>query len=268
MATLLGALLQNESGGRNILQGNIGDINNRTGDLAKGYFQITDATWRDFGGLNTGYSRAIDAPYEVQAQVAGNIPLKRWGPNTISAMRATGRPIDLSMTLGQNLAAHGESFGTAPNVGGYSAPTGAPTTAAAAPTGATLDTVKPDYQPLAMGAESIPFQGPTNIARPFQGPTNTPTPFQGPVAAPASEQQIAGADKGKGGWREKLAKLQAGFKMPAIAKSDTALTGMAMPKAARVDSPEIAPFDANEGINQRQQLAMAMQKLNSGKLWL
>lgn len=110
MAGLLHALLQNETGGRNVLQGNIGDINNQTGDLAKGYFQITDATWRDFGGLDTGYSRAIDAPYDVQAKVAANIPLKRWGPTTIAAMQATGKPIDTNRTLGENLAANNESF--------------------------------------------------------------------------------------------------------------------------------------------------------------
>lgn len=124
MAGLLHALLQNETGGRNVLQGNIGDINNQTGDLAKGYFQITDATWRDFGGLDTGYSRAIDAPYDVQAKVAANIPLKRWGPTTIAAMQATGKPIDTNRTLGENLAASGESFVDATPDTSFAAPSG------------------------------------------------------------------------------------------------------------------------------------------------
>lgn len=248
MVSLLGALLQNESGGRNILQGNIGDINNRTGDLAKGYFQITDATWRDFGGLNTGYTRAIDAPYEVQAQVAANIPLKRWGPNTIKAMQATGKPIDLSQTLGQNLAAHGESFGSAPNVGGHAASVASPQ--------AAIDAAHPGQQP--MGGTALPAPGTPGGA---MGPANPPG-WTGPAAAPTMV-----ADEKKG-WREKLGKAIAGYKAPAMAKNDTALASMAMPKAMTSQAPAVSTLDPNKIAEQRQQLAQAMQRLNSGNLWL
>lgn len=92
---------------------------------------------------------------------------------------------------------------------------------------------------------------------------------QGPEMPPdiaAQQQQIASGDKG--GWRKKLAQLQAGFKMPAIAKNDAKMGNLAMPSASRVDSPEISPFDQTSAANQRQDLAMAMQRLNSGKLWI
>jgi hypothetical protein len=86
-----------------------------------------------------------------------------------------------------------------------------------------------------------------------------------PGTAIASATPAAGDKKG---WRNALSKAMTGFKMPAMAKSDPNAGMPAMPAAARVDTPEMASFDQNQIANQRQQLAMAMQKLNSGKLWL
>ena len=85
--SILSTIMRIESGGRNVTQGEIGDINNRTGDLAKGFYQITGGTWRDFGGEKVGFKSAIDAPYGAQLQVAQNIPVARWGPNTQTALR-------------------------------------------------------------------------------------------------------------------------------------------------------------------------------------
>ena len=119
--SLLGALIRNESGGRNITQGEIGDINNRTGDLAKGYFQITGSTWHDFGG-DRYTSDPLKATWQQQFDIARRIPLSRWGPGTIAAMRATGRPINTKMSLGENLAMNGVGSGDPP-----------PATTAAAP---------------------------------------------------------------------------------------------------------------------------------------
>jgi len=112
---VLRALFQNETGFRNVMQGNIGDINNLTGDLAQGYFQITGGTWRQFAdkaGVDLReYPQPITSPYSVQAKVANVIPLGRWGPSTIAAMRQAGGKLDLSKSLGENLAANGESLG-------------------------------------------------------------------------------------------------------------------------------------------------------------
>ena len=97
------------SGGHNVTQGNIGDINNQTGDLAQGYFQIIGATWAGAGGTATGYNSALSAPYATQLQVAQNIPVNQWGPNTITQLGAAGyHPIG-NETLGQMLTRYGEN---------------------------------------------------------------------------------------------------------------------------------------------------------------
>jgi hypothetical protein len=107
---VLNALFGNESGGRNVVNK---DKTTSSGQ-AQGFFQITTGTWAEFAaqaGVDTGkYPTAIEAPYEVQAQVASIIPLRRWDPTTIAAMQHAGAKLDLNKTLGQNLAANGESI--------------------------------------------------------------------------------------------------------------------------------------------------------------
>ena len=95
-------------GGHNVTQGNIGDINNRTGDLAQGYYQITGATWSDFGGGSTGYNSAKAAPYASQLQIAQNIPVARWGPNTQAQLAQNGYVARPGETLGAMLQRYGE----------------------------------------------------------------------------------------------------------------------------------------------------------------
>lgn len=114
--SIISAILGVESsGGHNVTQGNIGDINNARGTLAQGYFQITDPTWAQYGGLNTGYSSAINAPYAVQLQVAQNIPIGQWGPNARNAVAAEGYTFSNNQTLGQVLANNNESpYATVP----------------------------------------------------------------------------------------------------------------------------------------------------------
>jgi hypothetical protein len=109
--SILGTILRVESGGQNKIQGDIGDQNNRSGDLAKGYFQITDGTWRDFGGLDTGHPSAITAPYATQLKVASAIPIGRWGPATQHALAAAGYTYDPKQTLGEVLASYKEDPG-------------------------------------------------------------------------------------------------------------------------------------------------------------
>jgi len=105
MTTLLQALLRNESGGRNIANTTQGTSSGQ----AQGYFQITEGTWDDFGGRNYA-PNPLNATYEQQADIASKIPLARWDPSTIAMMKATGRPVDPSRTLGENLAQNAESF--------------------------------------------------------------------------------------------------------------------------------------------------------------
>lgn len=106
LSTIMGV---ESSGGHNVTQGNIGDINNRTGDLAQGYFQITGGTWAQFGGLATGYTQANQAPYATQLQIAQNIPVSRWGSDTQTALQAAGYTPTRGQTLGQLMAANGEN---------------------------------------------------------------------------------------------------------------------------------------------------------------
>jgi hypothetical protein len=101
-----------ESGWRNVTQGNIGDVNNLRGTLAQGYFQITDPTWAQFGGLATGYTSAIQAPFDTQLQVAENIPIGRWGPATQNALQAAGYSFTPGETLGQLMAKYGQLPGS------------------------------------------------------------------------------------------------------------------------------------------------------------
>lgn len=109
-----------------------------------------------------------------------------------------------------------------------------------------------------MASPGNPAMQPPAPVDPHQGP-NLPT--ENPYAAVASP---AGDKKG---WRNALSKAMAGFKLPNVAKSDTALGGMASPAAARVDTPEMPTFDQNQIAQQRQDLALAMQRLNTGRLW-
>jgi hypothetical protein len=122
MASLLGALFQNESGGRNIANTTRGTSSGQ----AQGYFQITTGTWQEFAkqaGIDLNRyptpMKAADGspvPYEVQAKVAGIIPLKRWDESTIAAMQATGKKVDPNLTLGENLIANGENIATTPDM--------------------------------------------------------------------------------------------------------------------------------------------------------
>lgn len=115
--TILSAILGVETGGgHNITQGlGTRDINNNYGrgggDPAQGYFQITNATWAQFGGGGTGYSSAIAAPPATQLQIAQNIPVSRWGPASQSALLAAGYTPQPGETLGQMMTRYGETPG-------------------------------------------------------------------------------------------------------------------------------------------------------------
>lgn len=116
MGSILDTLLHNESGGRNIANTTSGTNSGQ----AQGFFQITTGTWRDFAprvgvDLNKYPTPMIAAdgtpvPYAVQASVANNIPLNRWAPSTVALVQQTGKSIDPSKTLGENLSANGENI--------------------------------------------------------------------------------------------------------------------------------------------------------------
>lgn len=193
----------------------------------------------------------------INAAITG-APVTAGGPTTASGP-PSGAPLP-SQSKGAPMAGYGPSYGATLDAAMKQPDATGPQMAADMSNRPTNP-----FQGPTQTLVSDPFQGPTNEQRIFQGPTNTPSPFQGPTQP---QQQIAATDAPVTSLRKKLGKMMSGYSMPAVSKNDTALAGMAMPAAARVDTPEIAPFDQNQIANQRQNLAMAMQKLNSGKLWL
>jgi hypothetical protein len=249
--TLLGALFQNESGGRNIPNVHEGTSSGQ----AQGYFQITTGTWNEFGGQQYAPT-PLQATYAQQAAIAAKIPLKRWDEPTVALMRKTGRPIDPNRTLGENLAMNGEGFGTDPQAQQRdpNQPLSTPATAANDPRIAT-------DKPGVLSQEAQIGQNTAIPQKPQQGPYPTPDP---------ALSYFPPAPDAKKSLRDKLAEAAGNWKVPApgVALNDTTLAGQAIPKAARVDVPEANMFDPNAMAQQRNDLAMAMQRLNTGKLWL
>jgi hypothetical protein len=114
--SFLSDLMRFESSGQNVTNKRQSTSSGR----ARGFFQITDGTWKDFSrraGVDLArYPTALSAPYAVQFQVASTIPLKRWDPITLRRLSAAGHRFDVSKTLGENLAAKGEKATDAPVV--------------------------------------------------------------------------------------------------------------------------------------------------------
>jgi hypothetical protein len=247
MATLLGALLRNESGGRNIPNVHQGTSSGQ----AQGYFQITTGTWNEFGG-NKYAPTPLQASYAQQAEIASKIPLRRWDKSTLAAMSGTGRPIDPNRTLGENLSMSGEGFGAGPQ--DHAASVSSPQ--------AATDAAGPGQKPSTGTAMPAPGQPGGAMGPPNPPGWSGPPPIDTTVAA---RDPTTGLDKK--GWRNTLAHLASGYKMPEMAKNDTGLAGMAMPAAARIDTPELPTFDPNQVNQQRYNLALAMQRLNSGRLF-
>lgn len=73
---------------------------------AEGLYQITTGTWDQFApaSVRSQYPTPLDAPVDVQTQVAGAIPLSRWAPSTLATLQSEGWNVDPTATLGQNVA--------------------------------------------------------------------------------------------------------------------------------------------------------------------
>jgi hypothetical protein len=264
MATLLGALLRNESGGRNVANTTQGTSSGQ----AQGYFQITTGTWNEFGGDKYA-PNPMQASYAQQADIASKIPLSRWDSSTLNAMRGTGKPIDPHATLGENLSRQGEGFGSSPDVQNKATSgfvdKAMPTHAAsvASPQAAT-DVAGPSQQPVTPSQTPLPAPGQPGGA---MGPANPPG-YSGPPAQPTAVASAQPAPQ-----RVDLAKEMTN----AFSQFGKDITGagtqpqlstaaMAMPKAALSSSPEIASVDPQQQQIQQQRMALALQRLNAGRL--
>lgn len=264
MARLLGALLKNESGGRNIANTHEGTSSGQ----AQGYFQITTGTWDDFGGRKYGPT-PMHASYEQQADIASKIPLKRWDSSTLAAMRATGLPIDPNRTLGENLAMHGEDFGGGARDGGQGQ----------APAPMVMDGQKGGESLQPAGYSTRP-QGPVEAAGGGYGSDPVNPAMQGPISGRGG---LAAIMAGQGGgsapapapasgpaaWLHKLGQSFGGMDNPFGGADNSPPRGAAMPQPgpARIDQGDVPTIDAQQQDTQRQMLAQALLRLNSGKLY-
>jgi hypothetical protein len=75
---------------------------------ARGFYQITDGTWRDFApkaGVDLRkYPTADDADKDTQTMVADIIPVQRWDPRTVKALQAAMPGIDITQPMGTSVA--------------------------------------------------------------------------------------------------------------------------------------------------------------------
>lgn len=91
---------QESSGGRNLY-----NPTPTSSGHAEGWYGITTGTWQDFApkaGVDLAqYPDPNSAPQFIQQQVAGQIPLSRWAPSTVSAVHAAYPGVaDDSQTVG------------------------------------------------------------------------------------------------------------------------------------------------------------------------
>jgi hypothetical protein len=128
----LDSLAKIESNNQNIFSGVDKDYPGQPGSRSQGYFQIDTPTWQQFAvqaGIDiTKYPSAMNAPPEVQAQVAQLIPLSRFGKRTQDMLIKQYGALDTKATIGELSA----------KVGGATAPSGG-TAVAAAPAAPAAD---------------------------------------------------------------------------------------------------------------------------------
>jgi hypothetical protein len=118
--SFISALVKAESNGQNIYSKTDPDVagpNSRS----QGYAQINTPTWQEFApraGVDLKqYPNAMSAPYDVQIEVAKQIPISRFGPRTKDILHAQFGQFDDRETVGQVDARFGGK-GTRPTPGG------------------------------------------------------------------------------------------------------------------------------------------------------
>lgn len=112
--SFMNALMHAESGGRNIYSGVDPDTAG-PGTRSQGYYQIGTPTWQQFApraGVDINqWGDAIHAPPDVQASVASQIPLSRFGPRTRNMLHQQFGAFDDRMTVGELAARYGQGGG-------------------------------------------------------------------------------------------------------------------------------------------------------------
>jgi hypothetical protein len=124
---------------------------------------------------------------------------------------------------------------------------------------AATDAAGPSQQPTQPTQTPLPAPGQPGGA---MGPPNPPGWTPGTTWQPPSRSDLAG--QMLAGLKGTLGNV--GTAMTASAQNQPSLAGLAPPKASRVDSPEIATIDPQQAQIQQQRMALALQRLNSGRL--
>ena len=114
----LDSLANIESNNRNIPSTVDKDYPGQPGSKSQGFFQIDTPTWLQFGakaGIDTAkYPNAMSAPPDIQAQVASQIPLSRFGGRTQKMLGQQFGTLDKTQTIGAHAAQYATA--TAPGV--------------------------------------------------------------------------------------------------------------------------------------------------------
>ena len=173
----LNSLAQIESNNRNIPSTVDKDYAGQPGSKSQGYFQIDTPTWLQFAAKNgidtVRYPNAMSAPPEVQAQVASQIPLGRFGARTQKMLGQQFGTLDRTATIGSLASKYG---GAAP----------------AAPTGTPGEPPPPDAYGYASSAPAAPTGSPVAVGTTLG---TTPDATTGTAAAPAGAPTAAPADQ-------------------------------------------------------------------------
>jgi hypothetical protein len=116
-----------------------------------------------------------------------------------------------------------------------------------------------------MGVGTTPATAGTAIAANATSPSSvTQSPAPTAVAAQPAPQRADLAGQMIAGLKDTLGSV--GTAMTASAQNQPTLAGLAMPKASRIDAPDIASIDPQQAQIQQQRMALALQRLNAGRL--
>jgi hypothetical protein len=173
----LDSLANIESNNRNIPSTVDKDYPGQPGSKSQGYFQIDTPTWLQFAAKNgidtVKYPNAMSAPPDVQAQVASQIPLGRFGGRTQKMLGQQFGTLDKTATIGSLASKYG---GAAP----------------AAPTGTPGEPPPPDAYGYSSSVPAAPTGSPVAVGT-TMGTTPNATP--GTAAAPAGAPAAAPTDQ-------------------------------------------------------------------------
>jgi hypothetical protein len=243
----LDALAQIESNNQNIFSKVDKDYPGQAGSRSQGNFQIDVPTWQQFApkaGVDVGqYPAPMNAPREVQAQVASQIPFSRFGSRTQRMMGQQFGPLDASKTVGElaqagagpgpidpSIIARGGSGPPIPDTPGTTL-----NATAAAPARGLFGMGEEQSKALVAGAKALTGKGKDDQGdEPIKD-----SPFVGPPSTARNVSQLGGQML-QGGIPAQLSQAVTGYQPPQM--YGTGLTSMSAPPPIPGASPGQNPW--------------------------